>query len=106
QPPHPPASLSNASTTCWPSCASSATRSSARSSARGRSPTTRSNGPRDVGFFGGTAVYVEPGEEAADLLARAAERLDGSGRLVEPRMLEGPRPTAEPVVAAADGSDP
>ncbi len=59
----------------------------------------------EVGYFGGSAVYVEPERTTADLLAGAAEQLAGYGRLVETRVLDGAGPVAARIVAAADESD-
>jgi nucleotide-binding universal stress UspA family protein len=60
---------------------------------------------REVGFFGGTAVYVEGDASAAALLERAATRLDGSGRLVETRTLTGDGTTAARIAEAAERWD-
>jgi nucleotide-binding universal stress UspA family protein len=57
---------------------------------------------REVGFYGGPAVYVEPEPPAAGLLEQAEEQLAGSGRYVETRVLEGDEPVAARIVAAAD----
>ncbi len=59
---------------------------------------------REIGFFGGAAVYVEPEASAAEVLEQAARQLGGSGRLVETRVLEGEESIAARIVAAADQS--
>jgi nucleotide-binding universal stress UspA family protein len=57
---------------------------------------------REVGFFGGAAVYIEPEPSAAELMERAEEQLAGSGRYVETRVLDGDEPIAARIVDAAD----
>jgi nucleotide-binding universal stress UspA family protein len=57
---------------------------------------------REVGFFGGAAVYIEPEPSAAELVERAEEQPAGSGRYVETRVLDGDEPIAARIVDAAD----